>query len=240
MRKDKHYIAMFLIVFTVLSGLVLTFNCAMGKYDKKEAKALPPIEVTPVTIIKQVPVRYTSDKSLFDVIKDKTHKFTAKKVKDISPPKQDKAKPKVQKKEKGDKTWSEGYNVLLSKKDIESFYKLVQAEVGNVEYENKLKVASVILNRVISKAFPDTVYEVVNQNGGGVYQFSPVRPGSSYWSAIPTDNTKKAVNEVIRRGDLSNGALYFVAPRYCTDKAYRWFTKNLAKLDTIGDIVYFK
>lgn len=55
--------------------------------------------------------------------------------------------------------------------DYETIAKVVQAEAGNQSLEGKRLVAAVVLNRVDNEIFPDTVDEVVSQQG----QFSTYR-----------------------------------------------------------------
>ena len=59
----------------------------------------------------------------------------------------------------------EDYRVLL---------RIVQAEAGGCDIKGKILVANVILNRVASEEFPDTITEVVYEKR----QFSPVSDGS--------------------------------------------------------------
>lgn len=51
---------------------------------------------------------------------------------------------------------------------------LVHAEAGNQSYEGKLAVANVVLNRVKSSKYPDSIYKVIYQSG----QFSVASSGS--------------------------------------------------------------
>ena len=62
-------------------------------------------------------------------------------------------------------TFDEGDRYLLAN--------LIYCEAGGEPYEGKLAVASVVINRVLSSKFPNTVVGVVYQNK----QFSPVASG---------------------------------------------------------------
>lgn len=53
---------------------------------------------------------------------------------------------------------------------------IIQAEAGNQPYSGKVAVGNVIMNRVKSSAFPNTIKEVIYQGNGK--QFSPVGNGS--------------------------------------------------------------
>ena len=91
----------------------------------------------------------------------------------------------------------------LSDKDYEILLKIVQAEAGSEDEKGKMLVAGVVMNRVESNKFPDTVEEVVFQNENGVYQFSPVANGT-YQSAVATEETRRAVDRVLE-GEVPNG-----------------------------------
>ena len=58
--------------------------------------------------------------------------------------------------------------------ELELLAQLVEAEAGNQPFEGKCLVADVILNRVESDEFPDTISEVIFQDG----QFSVVKNGA--------------------------------------------------------------
>ncbi len=57
--------------------------------------------------------------------------------------------------------------------DVAMLAALIQCEAGGESYEGKLAVGSVVMNRVDSSYFPDTVVGVIYQSG----QFSPVASG---------------------------------------------------------------
>lgn len=124
------------------------------------------------------------------------------------------------------------YNIKMSAKDKENLYRLVQSEVGYMDEKSKLYVASVVLNRVKNKKFPNTVTGVVLAHNPrtGVYQFSPVKPGGRFWRCKVSDSTRKAVDKVLKNGDYSNGAIAFVAKKYTTYKAAAWFDNTLHHL----------
>lgn len=67
----------------------------------------------------------------------------------------------------------------LNDADYEALLKIVEAEAGGEDENGKLLVANVVLNRVNSNIFPDTVTGVVYQKEFGVCQFSPVSDGES-------------------------------------------------------------
>lgn len=121
------------------------------------------------------------------------------------------------------------YRYLLADEDYEALLKIVQAEAGNEDEEGKMLVAGVVLNRVKSKRFPDSVQKVVMQQKDGVYQFSPVANGT-YKRAKVTQETVDAVERVLKGEDITQGALYFAARKYADPEKMKWFDCNLTRL----------
>lgn len=127
----------------------------------------------------------------------------------------------------------------LSQEDREVLLRIVEAEAGSEDEDGRLLVANVVLNRVASDKFPDTVPEVVFQQGKGVTQFSPVASGS-YYRVKVSEKTVAAVERALKGEDISEGALYFAARRYASDKKMRWFDEKLTFLFQHGGHEFFK
>lgn len=98
-------------------------------------------------------------------------------------------------------------SISLSEDDFEILCKITSAERGGGTQQQQEYVVSVILNRVLSSKFPNTVRDVVFAPG----QFQPIRNGA-YQKANPSETTKAAVRNVIENGDTTGGALYFCTP----------------------------
>lgn len=130
------------------------------------------------------------------------------------------------------------YKYYLSEADYEALLKIVQAEAGNEDEEGKMLVAGVVLNRVNSGRFPDTVSEVVMQQEKGTYQFSPVANGT-YQKAKVTQETIDAVERVLKGEDLTRGALYFAARKAADPEKMEWFDCSLVKLFEHGGHEFF-
>lgn len=148
------------------------------------------------------------------------------------------SKKKEEKKKVEKKKNKNAFRIELSEKDLNHLYRLVQSEVGNMDEKSKMLVASVVLNRVNNKRFPNTVSGVVLQKIGRTYQFSPVAPGKRFWTCTVSESTKKAVDKVLKNGDYSKGALYFVAKAYTTKGS--WFDRNLKWILKHGGQDYYK
>ena len=68
---------------------------------------------------------------------------------------------------------ADGSKVQTQAGDLELLAALIECEAGGEPYEGKLAVGSVVLNRVASSHFPNSVVGVIYQSG----QFSPVASG---------------------------------------------------------------
>lgn len=130
------------------------------------------------------------------------------------------------------------YEYQLSEEDYEALLKIVQAEAGNEDEEGKMLVAGVVLNRVESTRFPDTVVEVVLQQEDGVYQFSPVANGT-YRSVRVSQETIEAVERVLMGEDITQGALYFASRKYADPDKMKWFDNSLTRLFEHGGHEFF-
>ena len=62
----------------------------------------------------------------------------------------------------------------VSQEDLELFAALIECEAGSTDYEGMLAVASVVVNRMKSSRYPDTLRGVIYQSG----QFTPAHNGS--------------------------------------------------------------
>ena len=115
---------------------------------------------------------------------------------------------------------------IMSDKDYDSLLRIVEAEAGIEDLKGKILVANVIMNRVASDYFPDTVFDVIWQNTGGVPQFAPTYDGSIYRVKV-SDETREAVREVMNGVDYSEGALFFMARSASEEENVRWFEHDL-------------
>ena len=93
-----------------------------------------------------------------------------------------------------------------SSSDVYLLAKVIAAEARGESYTGQVAVGAVVLNRVDSSSFPDTVAGVVYQKGA----FSAVT--DSNWSVSPDSTSKKAAQDAINGWDPSGGALYYYNP----------------------------
>ena len=127
----------------------------------------------------------------------------------------------------------------LSDKDYEALLRIVEAEAGGEDQDGKLLVANVVLNRVNSELFPNSVVDVVMQKEQGIAQFSPTVDGR-YQSVKISEDTKEAVGRAIYGEDISEGALYFCAREKADSEKMQWFDRKLTRLFAYGNHEFFQ
>ena len=94
----------------------------------------------------------------------------------------------------------------VSAEDLELLACIIQCEAEGEPYEGKLAVGSVVLNRVASSSFPNTIMGVIYQSG----QFSPVASGrmAARLAAGANSECYQAAQEVLN-GNITVPYLYF-------------------------------
>ena len=106
-------------------------------------------------------------------------------------------------------------NSGYSSSDINLLAKVIAAEARGESYTGQVAVGAVVLNRVDSSSFPDTIAGVIYQAGA----FSAVT--DSNWSVAPTATSRKAAQDAINGWDPSGGALYYYNPAKTSNKWIR-------------------
>lgn len=127
----------------------------------------------------------------------------------------------------------------LSDKDLDALLRIVEAEAGGEDQDGKLLVANVVLNRVNSEKFPDTVFDVVMQREQGIAQFSPTVDGR-FQSVKVSEDTRAAVERALYGEDISQGALYFCARQKADSGKMQWFDRHLTRLFAYGHHEFFQ
>lgn len=121
--------------------------------------------------------------------------------------------------------------ISLTKEDVDLMAKVVFAESKGEPFSGKVAVASVILNRVISSNFPNSIEGVIKQRNA----FSCVKNGVI--DVVPNSDSYKAVIDALKGNDPTSEALYFYNPKIATCS---WM-KDIKKSDTqsIGQHIFF-
>ncbi|AJD25543.1 cell Wall Hydrolase family protein [Clostridium botulinum] len=115
--------------------------------------------------------------------------------------------------------------VNYTESDLDLLARLITVEAQSEPYSAQVAVASVVINRIKSSQFPNSISSVIYQKSDGYYQFTPVLNG---W-------INKPAKEALYRSDPSKGALYYF-DNTATNK-WLWSKPITAR---IGNMVYVK
>ena len=96
--------------------------------------------------------------------------------------------------------------------NLDLLARLVHGEARGEPYTGKVAVAAVVLNRVKSSSFPNTVAGVIYQKGA----FDAVSDGQINMS--PDSTSRKAAQDALNGWDPSYGAIYYFNPNTATNK----------------------
>lgn len=88
--------------------------------------------------------------------------------------------------------------------DVLWLARIVHVEARGAEYECKLAVANVVLNRRNSNLFPNSIYDVIFQPG----QFPPAHK-SGFTEIIPSDESIRAAKNALNGENNISKSLYF-------------------------------
>lgn len=115
-----------------------------------------------------------------------------------------------------------------TEEDLYWLSRIISAESQGEPLLGKLAVGTVVLNRVASPEFPNTIYDVIFDRKWGV-QFTPVANGTIYWE--PTQESVTAAKLVLEGARAAGNSLYFQNPDLTSD---RWAPNNRPYVTTIG------
>jgi N-acetylmuramoyl-L-alanine amidase len=113
--------------------------------------------------------------------------------------------------------------------------RIIHAEAQGECYEGKVAVGNVILNRVNSSDFPNTVTGVIFEYYQGIPQFSPVANGTIY--NTPSADSIKAAKEALAGKNFVGKATYFFNP---AKSAGKWIVQNKTFVKRIENHVFYQ
>ncbi|MSU00472.1 cell wall hydrolase [Tissierella pigra] len=116
-----------------------------------------------------------------------------------------------------------------SDEDLLWLARIIEAEASGESYEGKVAVGNVILNRVDSKEFPNTIYGVIFEYYKNIPQFSPVAEGTIYNK--PSEESIKAAKDALNGVRPVGNSTYFFNP---SKAAGTWIVKNKTYVTKIG------
>lgn len=106
--------------------------------------------------------------------------------------------------------------------------RIIHAESSGEPLLGKISVGNVVLNRVKSSSYPNTIYGVIFDRKYGV-QFSPVLNGTIY--NTPSYESTLAAKICLEGFDISEGALFFLHPEISTSS---WILTSRRYVFSIG------
>ena len=112
--------------------------------------------------------------------------------------------------------------------DLYWLSRIISAESGAEPLNGQIAVGNVVLNRVSSETFPNTVVGVIFDRSFAV-QFEPVENGTVY--NAPTTQSVSAAKRALDGERIVGNALYFYAPALSQGI---WINANRSYLTTIG------
>lgn len=119
--------------------------------------------------------------------------------------------------------------------DLYWLARIIEAEAGGEPYKGKVAVGNVILNRVKSKDFPNTIYGVIFEYFGNIPQFSPVHEGTIY--NTPSQDSINAAKDALNGQRPVGDSTYFFNP---SKAAGTWIVNNKIYVSTIGGHAFYR
>ena len=112
--------------------------------------------------------------------------------------------------------------------------RIISAEAKGEPFRGQIAVGNVVLNRVASRDYPNTIYEVIFDRKYGV-QFTPSVNGTIY--EAPTALAVRAAKACLEGYTLSTSILYFFNPSIATSQ---WIANNCTYVFRIGRHVFYR
>lgn len=205
---------------------MITLSCksfATKQVRKKAIASMLAISILSVSVFPFYPAEKAADKTV--QIAQNESKGAAKTpaeeaevlVKDLPPVQRSEKTPQV----------SRGN---LNRNEVTLLAMVIEGEAADEPYQGKVAVGAVILNRMASDKFPNTMSGVVYQD----WAFESVMNGQ--YTRPLTSESIKAAQAAIQGWDPTNGALYFWNPATATSK-WVW---SRPVTDQIGRHVFAK
>lgn len=110
----------------------------------------------------------------------------------------------------GDDTWALLKKYSLNRSELDMLAKIIYSEARGEPYEGQVAVGAVVMNRIQSGQFPNTIEGVIFQKGA----FTAVDDGQ-YW-LTPDSTAYKAAEDAVRGWDPTSSSLYYFNPDTAT------------------------
>lgn len=117
--------------------------------------------------------------------------------------------------------------------DLYWLSRIISAESAGEPLFGKIAVGNVVMNRVASAGFPDSIHDVIFDRVGGI-QFTPVANGTI--NNTPTEESVLAAKLCLDGADVVGNSLFFLNPGKSSST---WITKNCSYVTTIGSHSFY-
>lgn len=117
---------------------------------------------------------------------------------------------------------SKVYVVDFTPEERDLLARLIHAEARGEPLEGQIAVGAVVINRVKSDKFPNTITEVIYQKG----QFSPIALGTM--PKVSHESAVEAAERALAGEDPTGGALFFYNPKTTAAPEF-WKTRPVIK-----------
>ena len=125
---------------------------------------------------------------------------------------------------------SSGATSSYSDTDVNLLARLIYGEARGESYVGQVAVGAVVMNRIKSSSFPNTMAGVIYQS----YAFTAVADGQI--NLTPNATAKKAAQDAMNGWDPTYGAIYYYNPKTATSQ---WIFSRQTTV-TIGNHVFAK
>lgn len=115
-----------------------------------------------------------------------------------------------------------------SNSDVALLARLIYGEARGESYVGQVAVGAVVMNRIKSSSFPNTMSGVIYQS----YAFTAVNDGQI--NLTPNETAKKAAKDAMNGWDPTYGAIYYYNPKTATSS---WIFSRTTTV-TIGNHVF--
>ena len=116
--------------------------------------------------------------------------------------------------------------------DVQLIARAINGEARGEPYEGQVAVGAVILNRVKSSKFPNTIAGVIYQSGA----FTAVSDGQINVPIASNSTVVKAAQDALNGWDPTGGAIYYFNPNTAPNK---WIWSR-PQIKTIGNHIFCK
>ncbi len=123
----------------------------------------------------------------------------------------------------GKKTWETLKKVSVNKSELDMLARIIYAEARGESYKGQVAVGAVVMNRMASSSFPNSIKGVIEQPRA----FTAVDDGQ--YNLTPDKTAYQAAQEAVKGYDPTNGALYYFNPETATSD-WIWSRKQTIKI----------